>query len=159
MKKIQLNHSLEVLELGELDQEDKELILSAQKILKDAYAPYSHYLVGAAVKLSSGKVLVSSNQENVSFPVGICAERSLLAFAGANYPQDPPVALAVAAQRRGDEDYAQVSPCGLCRQAILESETRFAQPIEILILHPKNQVIRSKGIQSLLPLSLDDLSK
>lgn len=158
MTKINVESQLELLDQRDLSLPERELMDGAKEILKDAYAPYSQYHVGAAVRLASGKILRSSNQENVSFPVGICAEQSLLAFAGANHPKDPPLMLAIAAQRSGEENFAKVSPCGMCRQAILEVENRFAQPIHILFQFPDGKVVRSAGIQNLLPLSLGDLS-
>lgn len=158
MEKINFEGKIEIVKEGELTQVEEELLAASKKVLQNAYAPYSKYKVGAAVLLKSGLTLQSSNQENVSFPVGICAEQSLLAFAGANHPYDAPTMLAIAAQREGDTVFAKVSPCGMCRQAILEFEKRFEHPIQLLIQYPDGQVVRIKGIQNLLPLSLGDLS-
>lgn len=158
MGKMNYEAKIELVQREELSGAEQDLLAASQEILKDAYAPYSKYKVGAAVQLKSGIILKSSNQENVSFPVGICAEQSLLAFAGANYPKDAPSMLAISAQREGEEVFAKVSPCGMCRQAILEFENRFEHPIQLLIQYPDGQVVRIDGIQNLLPLSLGDLS-
>lgn len=157
-KKIIISAELEELTWSELSVEDQALLTEAKKISESAYAPYSNFLVGAAALLNSGLVLKSNNQENVSFPVGVCAERSLLAFAGANHSDDPVKKLAIVAKRRGEEVWATVSPCGLCRQTISEVEMRFDQPIILLILKPNGNVIKVPGIQSLLPFKFEDLN-
>lgn len=157
-KKIIITSELEELTWAELSVEDQALLTEAKKISESAYAPYSNFLVGAAALLNSGLMLKSNNQENVSFPVGVCAERSLLAFAGANHSEDPVKKLAIVAKRRGEEVWAMVSPCGLCRQTISEVEMRFDQPIILLILKPNGNVIRVTGIQSLLPFKFEDLN-
>lgn len=158
MKKINLNSEIEELSPSELDHVEQALLSRAQAISKLAYAPYSHFNVGAAVLLENGEVLQSSNQENVSYPVGTCAERILLGYAGANYPNSAPVMLAIVAQRAGEETWAGVSPCGMCRQAINETENRYQKPITILILCANGNVLRMKGISPLLPLKFDDLN-
>lgn len=157
-KKITITAELEEFTWDELSHDDQILINKSKAISDDAYAPYSEFHVGAAVQLNSGKILQSSNQENVSFPVGVCAERLLLGFAGANHPKDPIKKLAITARRKGDEIWASVSPCGLCRQTISESEKRHNQEIILLILMPTGNVLRVQGIQSLLPFKFDDLN-
>lgn len=158
MKKINLNSEIEDLSPDELDHIEQALLSRAQAISKMAYAPYSGFHVGAAVLLENGEVLQSSNQENVSFPTGVCAERLLLGYAGANYPNSAPVMLAIVAQRAGEEGWAGVSPCGICRQTINEVENRFGKPIILLILQANGNVLRIKGIADLLPLKFDDLN-
>jgi cytidine deaminase len=158
VKKINLNAEIEELSPEELNLTELALISRAQAVAKSAYAPYSGFHVGAAVLLENGEILQSSNQENVSFPTGVCAERLLLGYAGANYPQSAPVLLAVVAQRRGEETWAGVSPCGVCRQTINEVENRFNKPITMLILCSNGKVLRINGISSLLPLKFDDLN-
>jgi cytidine deaminase len=157
-KKITITSELEELTWDELTLEDQSLIIRAKVISDNAYAPYSEFHVGAAAILNSGKILQSSNQENVSFPVGVCAERSLLGFAGANHPNDPVKKLAIVARRKGEENWASVSPCGLCRQTISETEMRFNQAIILLILKPNGNVLKVPGIQALLPFKFDDLN-
>ncbi|WP_296698994.1 cytidine deaminase [Algoriphagus sp.] len=157
-KKIIITAELEELTFNELSVEDQTLLTEAKNISNSAYAPYSNFLVGAALVLNSGLVIKSNNQENVSFPVGVCAERSLLGYAGANHPNDPVKTLAIVAKRRGEDVWANVSPCGLCRQTISEVEMRFNQSIILLILKPDGNVIKVPGIQSLLPFKFEDLN-
>lgn len=157
MKKITDKIELEELAFSELDPREVALLKRAQEISTKAYAPYSKFQVGAAVELANGEIYQSSNQENVSFPVGTCAERLLLGYVGANFPELAPKTIAIVARREGDVDWAGVSPCGMCRQAINEAENRYNSPISILILQPKGIVLRFQGIRHLLPLKFDDL--
>nr|WP_026952003.1 cytidine deaminase [Algoriphagus mannitolivorans] len=158
MKKIESHSIIEELLPAELDHIEQALLSRAQTISKNAYAPYSGFHVGAAVLLENGEVIQSSNQENVSFPTGVCAERLALGYAGANYPAHAPVMMAIVAQRGGEEEWAGVSPCGICRQTINEVENRFQKPITLLMLQPNGIVLRTKGISQLLPLKFDDLN-
>ena len=157
MEKVNLSSEIEILSYAELDHIEQTLISKAQEVSRTAYAPYSGFHVGSAILLDNGEVLQSSNQENASFPTGVCAERLVLGYAGANFPNDAPVMLAVVAQRAGEEAWAGVSPCGICRQTINESEVRFGNEITMLFLRPDGRVYRAKGIRSLLPLKFDDL--
>lgn len=158
MKKITLQSEIEELSPQELDHVEQTLLSRAQAVSTLAYAPYSNFQVGAAVLLENGEVLQSSNQENVSFPAGSCAERLLLGYAGANYPDSAPVLLAIVARRAGEELWAEVSPCGICRQTINEAEKRFGKPVTLLILRQNGNVLRIKGISELLPLKFSDFA-
>ena len=157
MKKITDTIELEELAFSELDPREAALVQRAQEISKKAYAPYSKFQLGAALLIANGEIYQSSNQENVSFPVGTCAERLLLGYVGANFPEQAPQMLAIVARREGDIDWAGVSPCGMCRQAINETENRYQSPITILLVQPKGIVLRFQGIRHLLPLKFDDL--
>ena len=157
MKKIADTIELEELAFSELNPLEATLLQRAQEISKNAYAPYSSFNVGAAVALDNGEIYQSSNQENVSFPVGTCAERLLLGYVGANFPKQVPQILAIVAQRAGEDSWAGVSPCGMCRQAINEVENRYKNPITILLLQADGTVLRFQGIRQLLPLKFDDL--
>lgn len=159
MEKVNLSSEIEVLTYAELDHIELTLISRAQAVSRTAYAPYSGFHVGSAILLENGEVLQSSNQENASFPTGVCAERLVLGYAGANFPNYAPVMLAVVAQRAGEEAWAGVSPCGICRQAINEAEVRFGKEIIMLFLRPDGRVYRAQGISSLLPLKFDDLNR
>jgi len=149
---------IEKLDWDELAHMELELLKSAEEALTKAYAPYSGFQVGAATRLIDGQVFTSNNQENVSFPIGVCAERSLLAYVGANFPETPPETLAIAAKRKGENEPAYVTPCGMCRQAVLETENRYKKAIKILLLMPGRKVVRISGIRELLPLSFNDLT-
>ena len=129
----------------------------AKAISQAAYAPYSSFRVGAAVLLENGNMLQCSNQENVSFPAGVCAEQLVLGYAGANYPQSAPIMMAVVAQRAGEDQWAVVSPCGICRQTINEVENRFNQAIKMLFLRADGKIYRIDGVENLLPLKFNDL--
>jgi len=144
--------------IEELESSDRELLLSAMESAKNAYAPYSGFKVGAAVRLESDKIVNGTNVENAAFPSGICAERTALSGASSNYPGDNPVALALAAIYEQELSQEPVSPCGNCRQVIAEEETRNGRSIRI-ILGSKNKIrVIEKG-SDLLPLqfSRDDL--
>ena len=136
----------------EMPDEYKLLINMARSVSGKAWAPYSQFRVGAAVWLKNGLILTGNNQENAAYPVGLCAERTALFYANANYPDDPVVAIAVTAQNEKGLLPEPVKPCGGCRQAILETENRFSQPITI-ILDGSDSTIVLDGISSLLPLS------
>lgn len=158
MKKINYTAEIEELNPEDLSPMEQKLIDRAKAVSRNAYAPYSNFYVGAALLLENGEILQSSNQENVSFPAGTCAERLLLGYAGANYPDQAPEMLAIVAHRSGDEKWAGVAPCGICRQNINEVENRFSKPITLLLLCAKEKVIRIYGISNLLPLKFDDLN-
>jgi cytidine deaminase len=138
----------------ELDTSDLELLISARTVAANAYAPYSHFMVGAALRLESGTIVTGTNVENAAFPSGICAERNAIAHASANYPGDKPVALAIAAFSEKEHSAEPVSPCGNCRQVIAEEEFRSGKNIRI-ILGSKNKIriIGSGG--DLLPLQFN----
>ncbi len=157
-KKIKETVYLDLLKWDELDTLEKDLIFKAKQTVDNAYAPYSNFKVGAALLLENGEILTSNNQENASFPVGICAERILLAYAHANYPDQKPLKIALVARRKGDAQYATVSPCGLCRQSINEYELKFKHPIEILMLTPGEEILKAKSIGQLLPFKFNDLT-
>ncbi len=138
----------------ELDQNDKELLLAAGQASQNAYAPYSHFKVGAAVRLESGVVIIGSNVENAAFPSGICAERNALANASANNPGDKPVALAIMAATSSGLTEDTVSPCGNCRQVIAEEEMRNGNKIRLILGSSKKiRIIESAG--DLLPLQFN----
>jgi cytidine deaminase len=150
--------SLQVLSEDEWSQEEKTLMGKAKEAMLNAHAPYSNFLVGAAVLLDNGKIFAANNQENVSYPVGICAERVVLSFALANYPTSTPLKIAIVAKGREKANFAAVTPCGMCRQTINEYEFKFKRPIEILMLNPKGEILRASGIDQLLPFKFSDLN-
>jgi cytidine deaminase len=103
--------------LDELSEMDQQLILEARKIARTAYAPYSHFRVGASVLLTNGQVISGNNQENSAYPSGLCAERVAMFYANANYPNEKIAAIAISALKNGDMVDDPVRPCGSCRQA------------------------------------------
>jgi cytidine deaminase len=135
----------------ELELSDKELLDLARKAAENAYAPYSRFCVGAALRLESGKIVLGTNVENAAFPSGICAERTAISSASSNYPGDKPVALAIAAKTGESLSDEIVSPCGNCRQVIAEEESRYGNHIRIILSSRKKIRVIEKG-GDLLPL-------
>lgn len=140
--------------IDELNEADVNLVKKARAAAENAWAPYSHFQVGAAVLLDNGEVIMGNNQENAAYPSGLCAERVALFAANANYPDSKVITLAISANSSGKLVTQVVKPCGSCRQAILETETRFAEPIR-LILDGAEEIYIVEGIKNLLPLSFD----
>lgn len=152
MRKIQFQFEYNRYEeISELDEVRQKLIQQAIESAKKAYAPYSNFRVGAAVLLDNSEISCGNNQENASYPVGICAERTLLSYVHANFPTQKKLILAVSVP---DTD-KEVSPCGLCRQTILEYETLQGQPIEILLHNRSGAVLQISSGSQLLPLNFN----
>lgn len=139
-------------QIGELLAEDAVLVEEARKATELSYAPYSDFHVGAAVLLSNGEVVKGANQENASYPCGICAERSALATAQNVFPDVPVVAIALAARRGAVITTEPVTPCGMCRQVIAETQKRYQSDIRILMTS-SDKVVIANSITELLPLS------
>lgn len=151
MKNIDIVANIIVCDYKELTETQKNLVDCAKEACKRAYAPYSRFNVGAAALLDNGEVVSGSNQENAAYPSGICAERTTLFYAGAQYPNNAVTHLAIAAYKDGEYTVAPTAPCGACRQVILETEHRYNTPIEIL-LYGREKIYIIKSIESLLPL-------
>ena len=145
--------------IDDLSAADAHLIAEARKATEIAYAPYSNFLVGAYAVLNSGEFIKGSNQENASYPVGVCAERALLASVGQLFPNQPIVSMAVSYNNLNGESNRPLSPCGMCRQALQEYEGRVHQPIRLLLSGLEGKVFVIKKSTNLLPFSFsgDDL--
>lgn len=153
MKKLELKTFVQAARIDELSDTEQTLVRQAIEATTRSYAPYSHFHVGAAVLLANGTTIMGCNQENAAFPAGTCAERAALFAAGAQYPDVPVVMLAVAARdAKGQLTGEPISPCGVCRQVIIETETRYRQPIRIL-LYGESTIYVVDGIRQLMPLS------
>lgn len=149
MKKEKISFEYEVFETkSELIEADNTLVSRAHESSKAAYAPYSNFHVGAAVELEDGQIFVGNNQENAAYPVGICAERGLLAYINANFPNIKVKKLAVSTI---NINYP-LPPCGMCRQYILEIEKKQNQNIELLLTGNEGQVLKVDTAKDLLPL-------
>ena len=158
MKEKRIEISYQIYAFDELDVEDKRLIDAAMKATERSYAPYSHFHVGAAALLENDVIVTGSNQENVAYPSGLCAERTALFYANSQYPDMAIKTLAIAAcNENGTPSANIISPCGACRQVMLETENRFGKPIRILLYGPK-EVYVVESVASLLPLAFSDLS-
>jgi cytidine deaminase len=154
-QKFNVQVSLDLVEPGDWSDLEGELIARAKAAAEKAHAPYSNFLVGASLLLENGAIFEGNNQENVSFPVGVCAERALLSFVVGNYPNVRPLKLAIVAKRRGASAYSFVTPCGACRQTINEYEVMIGKPIEVLMLHETGALLRASSIKELLPFSFN----
>ena len=141
----------EYLNPEELSEAQMELVSLAVETARKAYAPYSSFLVGAALRLEDGTVITGNNQENAAYPSGICAERVALFYAGAQHPGVAVTSIAIAALREDTILEEPVSPCGGCRQVMLEKELQGRKPMEVILCGSgKIRVIRSAS--DLLPL-------
>lgn len=150
--KLTISASFEVYKSADdLSKEDKELLATAKKAVKSAYAPYSQFNVGAAVLLQNGKVITGNNQENAAYPSGLCAERVALFYANAKYPNVGVKTIAVSVKTDHQIINEPVSPCGSCRQVIAEYENLFNSPIRIIMSGETGKVIISDSIAGLLP--------
>jgi len=156
MKKVELKTSIRECQFEELSQAEQHLIEQAIEATNRSYAPYSKFSVGACLLLNNGVEVIGCNQENAAYPVGLCAERSAIFAAGAQYPDVPVRMIAIAARTPdGELQDEPVSPCGSCRQVLIETETRFSQEVRIL-LYGRNRIYVIDGIKQLMPLSFTE---
>lgn len=154
MKKETIQFEYEVYETSdELNAEDKILLDAARQATKDAYAPYSNFLVGAVAKLQNGETVSGTNQENASYPVGICAERALLSTAASMFKDISIETIAISYNNINGESNNPVSPCGMCRQALREYEERTAHTIRLILSGKSGQVYIIDNVSQLLPFS------
>ena len=137
--------------LIELSPEEQSLIINAKNSFENAYAPYSGFLVGASILLENGKVINGSNQENVAYPSGLCAERVALFYAGSQYPEIAIKTIAVSALSKTFEINNVVSPCGACRQVMAEYQQKQGAEIRILLHSPNDDVLIANSVEDLLP--------
>ncbi|MBZ4191200.1 cytidine deaminase [Niabella beijingensis] len=154
-KKFQFSYKV-VADATGLAEADAALLQLARKTTKKAYAPYSKFNVACAAKLANGKTVVGSNQENASYPVGICAERALLATVGTQYTDEPILTLAVTYHSLNGDSSHPISPCGMCRQALSEYEKRSGTPIRLLLSGMEGPVYIISTIKDLLPLAFSE---
>jgi cytidine deaminase len=138
--------------LTELDPEIQVLITKAKEQFHKAYAPYSRFHVGAAVLLDNGALFEGNNQENAAYPSGLCAERVAMFYAHAQFPDVPVRAIAIAAYTEGSILEKPITPCGACRQVLLESQTRFDQPFDVYMVG-RDLIYHVGNMHELLPLS------
>ncbi len=151
MEHITISCDIERLQWDELSKEEQQLIDSAKEATYSAYAPYSNFFVGAALRLQDGSIMIGNNQENASYPCGLCAERTALFAANSQYPHLQVTALAIAARNAEGFLKTPITPCGSCRQVMLEVEHRQNAPIKIY-LYGENALYRIASSEELLPL-------
>lgn len=154
MKIIKLNIEIKEYSRGELPTEDLELVQSAENFLTHAYAPYSKFNVSAAAKLDNGIIVNGTNQENAASPSGLCAERTAVFYANSMYPNNKITTIAITAFTGGKIIETPITPCGACRQVLLETENRYGSPIKI-ILSGANKCLIINSVKDILPLNFD----
>lgn len=155
MERVTIKSDLAIYHYNELADTDRKLVDAAREATANSYSPYSHFCVGAAVRLEDGTVIRGANQENAAFSVTMCAERSAIFNAQSNYPQQAIVQIAVAAKNADGFVESPVSPCGSCRQAILEMEQRYGRNVQVLLCGSEVVYVLD-SIKALLPLSFVD---
>ncbi len=136
----------------EMDADDRELIQHARLALEKAYAPYSDFFVGAAARLSNGAIVCGANQENAAYPMCLCAERVALGNATMQYPQAQMQAMAITIKNPKRVLSQPAAPCGSCRQALCETESRQQSPVRLLLMGMEGPVIELESAASILPL-------
>jgi cytidine deaminase len=140
------------LDFAELNEADATLLAKARMIADSAYAPYSGFFVGAAALMLNGQILTGTNQENASYPVGICAERVLLSTVSSLFPNMGIQTLAISYRNSKGNSDKPVSPCGICRQSLSEFETRTGHTIRLLLAGQEGKIIEVMQAADLLPL-------
>ncbi|WP_299818879.1 cytidine deaminase [uncultured Pontibacter sp.] len=150
-----INISIDVLAPEELNERERKAMQLAQQAASDAYAPYSNFLVGAALVLEDGTMFKGSNQENAAYPSGLCAERTALFAFSAHHPNEQIEMLAVTARRRNDTNFLAAMPCGACRQVMAEYEHKQGKAIPVLLQGPDGNFYRFKSVADLLPFQFN----
>jgi len=153
MNEVTIGTTLQVYDsIDELPNDIQNLMNDAIEARNNAYAPYSKFNVGAAILLDNNKIVTGSNQENASYPSGLCAERTAIYYTGAKYPKAKMLKMALTASSQNQVTDKPIPPCGACRQAIAEYEIKQEHPIEIYFMGAKGKVVKSKSLANLLPL-------
>ena len=139
--------------LSELSEENRVLVEKSHQSAKKAYSPYSHFKVGAAILLENGTIVTGNNQENAAYPSGLCAERTAAFYASSQFPDVPFRKIAITSISPCQKGTTPVSPCGSCRQSLLEYEQKFNQKIEVILTAENGEVYIFDSIAQLLPYS------
>lgn len=155
MKELNINICFRLYQMDELSEADRQLVDKAIQATANSYARYSHFNVGAALRLLDGQIVIGANQENAAYPCGLCAERTAIFAAQAQRPDQPITDIAIAAKNRNGLLAAPISPCGQCRQVMLEIEDRYNRPLRIL-LYGTNGVLVADSTKDLMPLHFVD---
>lgn len=154
MKENKFEFNYKVFEsIDELPEDLRWLLNEARQVTENAYAPYSNFQVGAVAKLVNGEIVSGSNQENASFPVGLCAERVLLATASSLFPKVPVQTMAVSYKSENVKSDHPISPCGICRQTLQEYEERVDHPMQLILGGMTGPVYVIDSASRLLPLA------
>lgn len=157
MKEIKIETVINVYDtLEELPKDVIALMQKASEARDKSYSPYSKFSVGAAILLENNEIITGSNQENASYPSGLCAERTAIFYAGAQFPDVKILRMAIVAGSRLKTTDQPIPPCGACRQSIAEYEVKQDTPIEIYYMGEVGKVVRSHSLANLLPLVFDN---
>lgn len=157
MKPLTITSRLEVYDsIDEVPEAVQSLMKKAVEVRDSAYAPYSEFKVGASILLENGEVVIGSNQENASYPSGLCAERTAVYAAGARYPEANILKIAISAKSLRHQVVSPVPPCGACRQALVEYEVKQDKPIELYFMGETGKVVKAESVKDLLPLVFDN---
>ena len=154
-KEIRIDYE-EYASVEEMSAQDRELCRAAVEALDGSYAPYSHFHVGAAVRLSDGTIVKGANQENAAYPSGICAERTAMFAAGANYPGLDMESIAVAARQDGRLCSDPAAPCGACRQVMAQYQTKSGKPMSVILVGA-DRIMKFSRVDDILPLIFDNI--
>ena len=157
MKKIELTQNIVFCQLEELNEAEQQLVRKAMQATDNSYSPYSHFRVGAAIRLEDGSEIIGANQENAAYPVTLCAERTAIFAAQAQQPELSIESMAIAARNEKGFTEDPVTPCGSCRQVILEIEQRYGKPMKIYLYGTKGVYVIDT-VCDLLPLCFVDES-
>jgi cytidine deaminase len=142
-------------DINELSLSDQELLSKAKAALKNAYAPYSKFLVGCALRLQNGEIITGNNQENAAYPSGLCAERVAIFYAGSKFPNVPITAMAITARSENFEVNQPVSSCGACLQSMNEYEMRDEIPMRIILQGETGKIRIAEGLHNFMPFRFD----
>jgi len=153
MTQYSIKVDFDVFTVEDLPEPWQVLLNKAKGAAEEAYADYSNFLVGAALELASGRFIIGNNQENAAYPSGLCAERVAFFSASSQFPDDPIIRACVVGKKAESDDYLSAAPCGACRQVMLEYEIKQESEIPLLIFHENNQVLISRNVSDLLPVS------
>jgi len=140
----------------EMSPEDQELVKAANEAREGSYSPYSNFQVGAALRLADGTIVKGANQENAAYPSGLCAERTVMFWAGANYPDLPFDTMAIAGADKGVLCESPASPCGACRQVMAEYQKKSGRPLKTIWVGEK-RIRKFQKVEDILPFIFDSL--
>lgn len=154
-KNIRIDY-LEFSSMEELAPEDRELALAAVQAIEGSYAPYSGFNVGAAARLSNGRIVIGANQENAAFPSGLCAERTAMFSAGASYPGEDILSIALAAGSDGSLTHDPATPCGACRQVMAQYQSKSGKPMSVIMVG-SGKIWKFEKVDDILPLIFDSI--
>ena len=154
-RQIQISYQ-EYKSIDEMNPEDRDLAAEAIKAMQGAYAPYSHFHVGAAVRMSNGQIVRGANQENAAFPSGLCAERTAMFAAGARYPDKDMQSIALAGGVMGRLGSQPATPCGACRQVMAQYQAKSGKPMSVIMISA-DKVWKFEKVDDILPLIFDSI--